>query len=269
MAIVKGPFQISGSVSGVSFYTRRGSDQVIMRSKGGVKGDKMKRMSQFDGFRTQQKEWSGCTKWASGVRLAFGGLHRLADYNISSVLNGLGNKLQKMDTTTPKGKRPVQLSSFKQALDGFHLNRTYPFNGALRVSTSVEIDREQLSASVIIPRINTDIDLQNIQRLPYFRIIVVLGTASDMFFDEQLNDYLPMVAGLHGASVITNSEWYSANSIIDEQTITARMTHQQVAMLSDSVSMILSIGVEFGMVGFNGKPVEVKYAGSAKVLRVV
>ncbi len=268
MAIVKGPFQLSGSVSGVSFYTRRGSDQVIMRSKGGVSGDKIKRLPQYEGMRNQQKEWSGCTKFASGVRYAFGGLHRLADYNITSVLNGLGNKLQKSDTTGEKGKRPVQLSAFRQSLDGFNFNRNYPFNGVLRVSLNYEMDREKLSTSVFIPRINTEIDLQNIQRLPFFRIIVVLGTASDMIFSEKLKDYVPVVEGLHGASAVTNSAWYSANSIIDEHTLTACMTDAQRALLTDEVSVILSIGVEFGMVGFDGKPMEVKYAGSGKVLKV-
>jgi len=266
MAIVKGPIQMTGSIKGVTFYTRRGSDQVIMRTKGGASGDKIKRLPQYEGLRLQQKEWSGCTKLASGVRYAFGGLHRLADYNITSVLNGLANKMQKSDTTTEKGKRPVRLSLYKQALDGFNFNRNYPFNSVLRVSTSHELQRETLSARVTIPRINTDIDLLNIQRLPYFRIIATLGTASDMIYASNLQDYVPAVEGLHGASSIVNSEWYSANSIIEEHTLDVKMTEAQVTMLSDEASVLLSVAVEFGMVGFMGTPVEVKYAGCGKVL---
>jgi len=132
MAIVKGPIQFTGSISNVSFYTRRGSDQIIMRTKGGISGDKIKRLPQFEGLRLQQKEWSGVTKTAAGIRYAFGGLNRLADYNITSVLNGLTNKMQKADESTVKGKRPVCLSKFKQALDGFNLNRNYPYNSVLR-----------------------------------------------------------------------------------------------------------------------------------------
>ena len=36
MAIVKNFLQITGSIKGVSFYTRVGSDKVIMRTKGGI-----------------------------------------------------------------------------------------------------------------------------------------------------------------------------------------------------------------------------------------
>ncbi|MEI7503080.1 MAG: hypothetical protein WCJ61_07335 [Paludibacter sp.] len=269
MAIIKGAIQMTGSIKGVTFYTRRGSDQVIMRAKGGVSKDKIKRLPQFEGMRLQQKEWSGCTKFASGVRTAFGGLHRLADYNLSSVLNGMGNKLQKLDKEGEKGKRPVCLSPLKMVLDGFNFNRNYPFNTVLRVSTTYEINRKTLSASITFPRINTDIDLLNIQRLPYFRVIMVLGTASDMVFHADLNDYVPMVEGLHGASVVTNSDWFPANTVVEEQTLTAQMTDRQLEKLTDNVSVLLSIAVEFGTIGFTGAPVEVKYAGCGKVVKVV
>ena len=268
MAIVKGPIQLTGSLSGVSFYTRRGSDKIIARTKGGVSGDKIKRLPQYEGLRLQQKEWSGVTKLASGLRHAFGGLHRLADYNLTSVLNGLANKMQKADISAEKGKRPVRLSQFRQSLDGFNFNRNYPFNTLLRVTTNYELNRETLSASVTIPRINTEIDLLNIQRLPFFRIIVSLGAASDLVYDEKLKDYVPAVGALHGVAVATNSSWFSANSIVDEQNLTVQLTEKHLSMLTDEVSVVLSIAVEFGAIGFTGEPVEVKYAGSGKVLKV-
>lgn len=268
MAIVKGPIIAKGSISNISFYTRRGSDQVIMRTKGGVSGDKIKKLPQFEGMRLQQKEWSGVTKLASGVRKAFGGLQRLADYNLTPVLNGLANKMQKADETTEKGKRPVRLSEYKQAIDGFNFNRNYPFNSVLRVSVTYELQREKLSASVYVPRINTEIDLLNVQRLPYFRVIVSLGTASDMVYDEKLCDYVPANEGLHGASVVQQSAWAPSNSVMDEQWLEVTMKETQVAMLTNEVSVLLSMAVEFGTIGFDGQPVEVKYAGSGKVLKV-
>lgn len=269
MAIVKGPFQVTGSVGELSFYTRRGSDKVIMRTKGGASGDKIKRLPQYAGFRGQQKEWSGVTKCASGIRMAFGGLHRIADYNLTAPLNGLVNKMQKADTSAEKGKRPVLFSGFRQALDGFNFNRNYPFNSVCRVSVNHEIDRNNLQATVTVSRINTAIDLVNVQRLPYFRIVVALGTASDMLFNERLNDYTPAVPALHGASATTNSVWFAANTVVGEQLLTVAMTEKQKSYLTDHVSVLLSIAVEFGTIGISGEPVEVKYAGSGKVLKVL
>lgn len=130
------------------------------------------------------------------------------------------------------------------------------------------LNREKLAASIIVSRINTEIDLVNIQRLPYFRIIIAIDTATDMVYNTALKDYIPIVESLHGTSAATNSEWYSANSVIEEQVLNVQMTESQVAMLTNDVSVMLSVAVEFGMVGFTGTPIEVKYAGSGKVLKV-
>jgi len=46
------------------------------------------------------------------------------------------------------------------------------------------------------------------------------------------------------------------------------MSEAQQALLTDDVSVLLSIAVEFGAVGFNGETTEVKYAGCGKVMAV-
>ncbi|MDP4107419.1 MAG: hypothetical protein Q8935_20995 [Bacillota bacterium] len=268
MAIVKGFLQLSGSLKGVSFYTRRGSDQVIMRTKGGATKEKMATAPQYAGIRKSQNEFGGCSKFASMTRFAFGGLSRLADYNLNAVLSGMGKNLMKLDTEAPVGQRRILLSQHKQLLEGFNFNRTYPFNTVLRVGITAVIDREHLMATVTIPRINTDIDLVNIQRLPYFRLIAVLGTVSDMHYDETQGGYIPAVQDLHGTSAVVNGDWYPAQTIVPEHTMTVQMTETQQALLTDEVTVLLSLAVEFGAVGFNGETTEVKYAGCGKVVKV-
>jgi len=266
MAIVKGAFQLTGSIRGVSFYTVRGSDKVIMRTKGGASKEKIKSSPKFEGLRKQQKEWSGCAKFGSITRYAFGGLHRLADYNLTPVLNGMGKNLMKLDTASETGRRSLKLTSYPQALEGFNFNRNYPLNTVLRVSPVATLNRGKLEASVSIPRINTDIDLLNIQRLPFFRLIVAIGTVSDLQYNEQANDYEPMAPALHGVSETLTGVWQSTQTIVAEQTMTVALTEQEVNELTDRVTVLVSMAVEFGNVGFTGEPVEVKYAGCGKVL---
>jgi len=268
MAIIKGAFEMTGSIKGVSFYKQRGSDKVIMRTKGGASKEKIKKSPKFAELRKHQKEWSGCTRFGSGLRLALGGLNRLADFNLTSVFNGTGKNLQKLDTEYETGQRRVQLSKLRSALDGFSFNRNYPFNSVLRIAPEWKIDRYQLKATVTIPRVNTDTDLLNIQRLPFFRIILVLGTVSDTRMEQSLRYYEPAVAMLHGAVKIFNSEWYSTNTIIPEQGVILQFDEDQIAKLTDEVSVLLSVAVEFGAVGFTGQPTEVKYAGCGKILGV-
>lgn len=74
--------------------------------------------------------------------------------------------------------------------------------------------------------------------------------------------------GLHGASAIVSSGWFAANAIVDEQQLVVSMNDKQKSRLTDNISVILSMAIEFGTIGITGEPVEVKYAGSGKVLKV-
>jgi hypothetical protein len=266
MTTVKGILQMTGSIKGVSFYTRRGSDKVIMRTKGGITKEKMEFAPQFEELRKNQQEFGGCAKFGSMTRYAFGGLQRLADYNLTPVLNGMAKNLMKLDTESELGQRRIQLSKHKQVLEGFNFNRNNPFNSVLRIGITGQIDRTNLLATVTIPRINTDIDLVNIQRLPYFRIIAVIGTVADMHYDETEKAYVPAILELHGVSKVNNGQWYPSQTIVHEQTMTVQLTETQQALLTNDITVLLSVAVEFGTVGFAGETVEVKYAGCGKIV---
>lgn len=266
MAIIKGAIQMTGSIKGVSFYTVRGSDRVIMRTKGGASKSKILTSPKFEGLRKQQKEWSGCAKFGSITRHAFGGLHRLADYNLTPVLNGIGKSIMKMDTESEVGKRSLKLSANRQAIEGFNFNRNYPLNTVLRVSPRWELTRNLLDVVVQMPRINTSIDLLNIQKLPFFRIIVAIGTVSDIEYDPIINNYKPMLQCLHGNSKTVTGDWFSTQTIVPEHNIHATLGWEKAAELTENVTVLVSLAVEFGNVGFNGEPVEVKYAGCGKVV---
>lgn len=268
MAIVKGPFAMTGNLGGVSFYTVRGSDKVRVRSKGGASKEQIKKMPEFEGLRKHQKEWSACAKFGSMTRYALGGLHRLADYNITPVLNGIGKNLMKLDTDSEIGKRFLRLTTYQQALEGFNLNRNYPLNTVLRVMPRVELNRSMAQATVNIPRINTDIDLLNVQRLPFFRLIVTIGMVSDFQYNPTTNDYESMVSKAHGISTATTGSWNSTQTIVPEQTMTVALDETDLAEMTENTSLLVCVAVEFGNVGFTGEPVEVKYAGAAKIMTV-
>jgi hypothetical protein len=269
MVIVKGFLQLSGNLKNVSFYTRRGNDQVIARTKGGATKEKIATSSSYKELRQHQNEWKGCAKFGSVTRYAFGGLHRLADYNLTPVLMGMAKNLMKLEPETETGQRKIQLSQHKQVLDGFNFNRKNLFTSELHVSVTGQIDRENLLGTVTIPRINAANDLVNNQRLPYFRLITVIGTVADMYYDSTEKTYFPTILKLHGVTSVLTGSWYPSKTIVPEQTMTAQMTPAQQAMLNDTITVVLSVGVEYGTVGNTGETVEVKYAGCGKVLAVI
>ena len=266
MAIIKGTLRIQGRLENVTYYTRRGSDQVIARSINGPTKERLATDPKYAVFRKHQNEWKGCTKFGSLTRSAFGGLHRLADYNLTPVLNKTGKELMKLEPADELGHRKIRLSQYKQAMEGFNFNRLNPFNTVLRVGIAGNIDRVNLLGTVTVPRINAKNDLVNTLRLPYFRLIIVIGTVADMFFDEDQNDYVPTVVDLHGTKKVLNSVWYPYTSIVPEQIMTVQMTEAQQSLLTDEITVLLSMAVEFGTVGILGDAKAVEYAGCGKVL---
>jgi hypothetical protein len=87
-----------------------------------------------------------------------------------------------------------------------------------------------------------------------------------MALNPTVNEYEPLVEGLHGHSAVLTGEWHSTQTILPEHMMTIQMHPTEIAEINDSVTVLLSLAVEFGNVGFNGEPVEVKYAGCGKVL---
>lgn len=268
MAIIKPPFEIVGSIRGVSFYKQYGSDKVIMRTKGGAAKQKIKNSPKFAKLRLHQTEWGGCVKMSRAICCALWRVIPLADFNVSAYLNGFSKKLQGLDTEMPVGQRRILLSKNKYLLDGFQLNRIHTFASILRVAPFWEIKRETLEARVEIPYINTDIQLVNPNNLPFFRIKACLGFVSDMHQVENEKEYIPNNINLDSFTLEQHTEWYSTNRQISAQELNIKYEDQYVSDLTDDISMILSIGVEFGKPGFDNQPVEVKRAGCAKVLGV-
>jgi hypothetical protein len=268
MAIVKGVIQATGSIKGVSFYTRNGSDKVIMRAKGGASKSRITKGAEFVKLRKHQQEWGGCVQFARAVKNAVGDITRLSDFNLSPVWTGLGKNLMTLDTNAAIGERSLRLSAYRQALEGYELNRRNPFNTVLRTTPAFTVDKELLRAVVSFQRINTTMSLNNFRQLPYFRILVTLGCVSDLRHNAQnlFYNYEAASEELHGLYAIDTGAWLSTDDLIAEKTILLQLSEELLPTDKSEVTLLLNVGVEFGKVGIGGAIVPVKYAGSGRIL---
>ncbi len=271
MAIVKGVIQVTGGIKGVSFYTLPGSDKVIMRAKGGPSKRRMKVGDEFATVRKHQVEWAACVQFSRSIMDALGSVYKLADYNVSPVWNGLGKNLMKLDKINPVGERNLCISAYPEALESFNLNKKFPFNAVLRVTPQLTIDRENLKVKAFIPKLNTADDILNIQKLPYFRLKLNLGVLCDIFYkpDGLFSKYEPETAHTFGDAFMVQTEWLSANDILTDLELKIELDKAYIADITDKNTLIISMGIQFGNVGFGGKIDEVKRAGCGKILKVI
>jgi len=265
MARVKGILQVTGGLKGVSMYTMRGSEQVIMRTKGGPSKNTIKNSDSCKGMRDSGTEWSGCTKAASAMRRALEPILRLADYNVMGGLNAVCKKIQCMDTEHEKGKRNVLVTENRHFLTDFDFNKIHPFNRVIRVQPTWQINRETVSATVIIPEFNPTEHLVAPNKLPFMRFVALLGVCTIVRYDESSKNYAPDNQQLLGYRKEVQTAWNPVKRALQVQTLEVQIEGIST-YLTDNDTLLLAIGVEFGTVGSNGEGEAVKWAGCVKMV---
>jgi len=273
MAEASGGIQkITGTIDGVTYYNIMGSDKVYVRKAGGPSKNMIKKAPQFEKLRRNNNEWAGCTKMGSMMRLALGNIIDLADYPIIGAMNGIGKQIQQSSNEEEHGKRGLYLSKNKQLLLGFNVSRKQVLESVLRVPITSSLNREEGTAQVVIPAINAEMYLYNFRNLPFYRIKVSMFAVSDVGFSPENSKYEATNPNYtdYGAGAI--SEWFTTNGSIAEQCIHLKIvlpsTSEQGFPVPEDLTLILTVGIEFGKVGSNSLPVGVKYVGCGKVVRV-
>jgi hypothetical protein len=236
--------------------------------KGGASRRQIKTKPAFEKVRLNNSEWAGCTRMGSLIRRAFYTMKNVEDYSVNGALNALCKQIQQADTDNLLGRRGVYLSRHKELLTGFTFSTKQVFESVLRVPVSTTLDRVTGVAQVDIPEFNTELSLYNFRSLPYFRIKGILAGAPDMTYPEDKKEYVKLHEGYCSKSEgIYESEWMNALGVIPAMSFTLKYPLVENP-IPDDVTLILSLGIEFGKLAVNGKPDTVKYAGSGKIVRV-
>lgn len=269
MAQAKNFLDITGSIANFSMYHMQGHDKVIVRSKGGPSKYKIKTKPQFEKTRCNNNEWKGCTKMTSQIRACFYRIKRLEDYPVSGSLNAICKKIQLTDTSNEHGKRSIWLSKNKEMLMGFSLSKKQVLESVLRVPIHAQIDRSTGKATIEIAELNTDLNLYNFRKLPYYRIVASFGGISDIVFvDREYTTYNHHVDFLN----TTFTGMYDGPWLLTSGTQPAMLIEQEYPLdpdpIPENVSLILILGIEFGKPGPGDTIEAVKYSGTGKILKM-
>jgi hypothetical protein len=104
------PFSFTGSVGNISVYKIRGSDEPVVRTKGGPTKKQIETKPSFATTRKNNKEFGGRARIAGQVLDILRPLKYLADYNLAGPLNTLFKPIQEMDTVNVHGQRNIELT---------------------------------------------------------------------------------------------------------------------------------------------------------------
>ena len=265
MAKLNNGLPIIGSFGEFSIYKMKGVTNLVVRKKGGASREKIKRSPNFALTRRYNSEWAGCSKAGKNIRLAMNPLLRLADYNISGVLNGLCKTIQKADTIGRLGERSVWLSKYCHSLEGFNLNRGRSFDSIIRQPIGSVLSREELRASLQLPALIPGLNFYVPDPFPVFRIIAVLGVLPDMVYTPF--GYMPANKETKLWHDSLDTGWSPSSSSFPEQTLSLQLPMD--IGLDRHSSLVVSIGIEFGMPLTVDVATPIKGTGAAKILALV
>src|SRR6218665_2973625 len=110
MSQLESEIAFTGSFGGLSAYRMKGSDKIILRSKGGAKKERIKNDSSFVNTRRNNAEFGARALMSRCITRGMNSVRWLADYNMSGPLNAFLRPLQKMDGVSEWGKRCIRLS---------------------------------------------------------------------------------------------------------------------------------------------------------------
>jgi len=269
MARIKNGFPaIVGNVSNLSFYTIQGSDQVYVRSKGGPSANAIKKKPQFEKLRRNNSEWRVCTFVGKSIRECYAPLKHLEDFPAIGTLNAIAKKIQVLDEAGEHGKRAICLSEHKDMILGFNFSSKQVFENILRVPLTVDFHTDEAKASVKVPAIDTSYQLYNYRNYGFFRLYFCLSGIRDMEGDWE-NGYLNSlnIVYRHPENSTLVTEWLPGYGVTDSREINLQFP-EEAANGKEMLTLVFSVGIEFGQPAANGEIKPVKYMGAGKIMRV-
>ena len=209
-------------------------------------------------------EFGGCSTAGKHIKLAMTGVRHLDHRLFQSRLNAVCSCIQKLDTISVWGQRSILISQYRNLLQGFNLEMGTLFDSIVKHPLDYNINRIDQSAFVNIPPLYPNIGLYVPGKFSFFRLIAVLGIVPDMKYNAKLKKYQPLNPDIQLRRVQKMTDWFGVATICEEQTIDMQIDGE--TNMTDNDSLILSIGIEFGIPLTASLIQTVNYAGAAKIL---
>jgi hypothetical protein len=252
MAKLTGDILFTGKLHGFTAYKMRGSDAIIIRSKGGPSRKTVLTSRRYVNTRRNNSEFANYTRAARAVRHALRPLWRIADHNLQPALTAVCRKILLQDKIHAWGERQVQFSLYPHLLEGYNFSRRNSFDSVLPVPLTYTTDTQTCAARISVPALLPGVNLLLPGNFAFYRLVF----AFSILPDHPDARYQPPVADIRSA-------WTTARTGMPAQEYNLQLATTQ--SLPENGSLVIGVGIEQGV---NGEDA-VKYAGAGKLLALV
>ncbi|MDP4265771.1 MAG: hypothetical protein Q8941_24855, partial [Bacteroidota bacterium] len=145
---------------------------------------------------------------------------------------------------------------------GFNLNRRNPFDSIIRNPFPYSLSKDELSARIDIPALLPGINFfAPPGKYAVYGLVASMGILPDIFYTT--HGYKPPATYQNAAPATQRTAWYP---LLKGSPATGLELNLPAAAPDIAFSLILSIGICFGVMSGTDEPDQVKYAGAAKIL---
>ncbi|HEY1019514.1 MAG TPA: hypothetical protein VGE25_10965 [Sediminibacterium sp.] len=271
MAFLYGKGGFTGSLGNLSAYQPKGSDKIILRTKGGATKKQIKTHPRFARVRSNNEEFGSCRKMAAQLRSELYPFVNMVDYNLQAAFSALNKTIQLQDIANPPGQRNMLYSQHRYLLANFPLNKRYGFDTVMRYPLQPVFDRALGTVRLVFPNLQPGIHLQFPWQLPYYRLFVKLFMISDLTHTGKNYDY-PGLNNMPGGQLYSSS-WLPVTAalpgeelFLSLQVIKNNRLSPAATELAETHSLVVAAGIQMGKPGPNETIEEVKYCGTGKIL---
>lgn len=225
MAKQIGAFKAKGSIGDFSFYKTR--DGAMVRMKGGVDGDRIKKDPAFARTRENGLEFGRAAKRGQLIRSALRSLiARSKDSRVASRMLKQVMDVMHSDSLSARGERDVLLGELN-LLTGFEFNKYAPLESTLFVQSTILIDRGNGELSISLPDFTADSEIHAPDGSTHFRLVAgcseIDWVSKGYLSDTYEGSWTALNNSVQPASTISLS--FPANSLL---------------------SLVAVLGIEFG-----------------------
>lgn len=267
MATMTNDFSLLGRFGNFTAYKSRGSNNIIVRTRGGGSKHKIKTAPSCAEVRKRNTEFGGTAQCGKMIKKAIPAVQLLADPFLSAGLTSLSRRILVLDTVNAIGQRNILVSNNKSVLAGFQYNRNLYLETVIRKPIFWSVLREELSASITIPALVAGSTLYIPGKYPMIRLVAALGSMPDMLYTSHgMCGYEATHENLDVYSKNVYTPWGTTSANFAEQTLSLQLSKD--ALPDDTCSLVLAIGVEFGMPVNKDCVQPINHSGCAKILAV-
>jgi hypothetical protein len=265
MAKLEGNLGFTGSLGQLTAYKREGTDGVVLREKGGPTPDQVKNDPAFENTRRNNDEFGGASTAVKALRNALYPVKHISGSSVGHI-NKFTRVLANLDTENTWGKRAVLFSQNRPLLEGFNLNKFLPVSSILRQPLTAGINRQTGSASLLLPALLPGINYKLPADHKLYRFQVMLGVIPDFEHSLPVKPWYQPVAPVTYTTETVTTNWFAAKEKIPEMQVDLQL--KNFTGLPDCHSLVLGLGIEFGLPISNLLVETIPKKGAAMILAV-